>query len=129
GALISWRSSKQRSVATSSCEAEYIALTEAVKESKFLRQLLSDMTGCEKESVLLYCDNQSAMKLAKNPVFHDRSKHIDIKYHFIREAVIDDAIVVLKYIPTAKNVADIFTKPLSKVKFKEFEMIKGTKAG
>ncbi|CAL4195064.1 unnamed protein product, partial [Meganyctiphanes norvegica] len=75
GALISWRSSKQRSVATSSCEAEYIALTEAVKESKFLRQLLSDMTGCGTESVLLYDDNQSAIKLAKNPVFHDRSKH------------------------------------------------------
>ena len=61
-----------------------MAITNAMQEGNFLRQLYSDMNGCNKEAVLLYVDNQGALALAKNPVHHQRSKHIDIKYHFIR---------------------------------------------
>ena len=123
GALISWRSCKQRSVALSTCEAEYIALTEAVKEAKFLRQLFADMTGNDQQNVVIHDDNQGAIKLAYNPVFHQRSKHIDIRYHFIRDEIQNG--IDLVYVPSEKNVADIFTKPLSKFKFDSFPVIRG----
>ena len=82
---ISWKSRKQNSVALSSCEAEYYAMSYAVQEAKCLRQLLCDMIGTELQTVTLYIDNQSAIALAKNPVQHNRSKHIDIRYHFLRD--------------------------------------------
>ena len=72
-------------MALSTCEAEYIALSETVQERKFLRQLCIDLRILQvSNSVSIHADNQGAIKLAKNPVFHQRSKHIDIKYHFIR---------------------------------------------
>ena len=126
GPLVSWSSSKQRVVALSSSEAEYVAMTDAMKEANFLRQLLADMTGSERQVVRLYADNQSAIKLSENPVQSKRTKHIDIRYHFIRLQV-EDGIVNVEYIPTNENVADMFTKPLSKVKLLEFEMIRGVK--
>ena len=124
GPLISWRSSKQRIVALSSCEAEYVALTDAMKEANFLRQLWADMTGEKRKIVDLYADNQGAISLAKNPVHHKRSKHIDIRFHFIRYEV-DSGIVNLMYVPTASNIADMFTKPLPKSKLAEFKCIRG----
>ena len=84
GKLISWKSRKQQTVALSTCEAEYMALSAATQEAKFLRQLLADMQGSDVECVCLYVDNQGAIALAKNPVQHQRSKHIDIRYHFVR---------------------------------------------
>ena len=126
GPLIAWRSCKQRVVALSSCEAEYIALTDAMKEGNFLRQLLADMTGSELKVVKLYADNQGAIALSKNPVHRKRSRHINIRYHFIRQNV-DEGIVKLEYIPTAKNIADMFTKPLPKSKLTEFACIRGAK--
>ena len=126
GPLISWSSRKQRIVALSSSEAEYVAMTEAMKEANFLRQLLADMTGSERQVVRLYADNQSAIKLAENPCHHKKSKHIDIRYHFIRQEIAD-GIVNVKYIPTNDNVADMFTKPLSKTKILNFKMIYGLK--
>ena len=87
GPLISWKSKKQQSVALSTCEAEYMALAASVQESKFLRQLLADMQGCDVKCVNIHVDNQGAILLAKNPVYHQRSKHIDIKKHFLRDAV------------------------------------------
>ena len=77
GPLISWKSRKQQTVALSTCEAEYMALIAATQEAKFLRQLLADMQGSDAECVCLYVDNQGAIALAKNPVQHQRSKHID----------------------------------------------------
>ena len=67
----------------------------------------------------MYCDNQGAIALAKDNKYHARTKHIDLRYHFIREAVEDKKIFV-KYIPTEDNVADIFTKPLARLKFEDF---------
>ena len=80
GPLISWKSQKQRIVALSSCEAEYVSLTSAVQEGNFLRQLYADMNNCDKTTVILNVENQGAIALAKNPVYHQRSKHIDIHY-------------------------------------------------
>lgn len=82
------------------------------------------MTGDIKDNVTLYADNQGAIALAKNPVHHQRSKHIDIKYHFIRSEI-RDGIVALNYVSTADNVADIFTKPVSKDKLRRFSLIRG----
>ena len=124
GPLISWRCSKQRIIALSSCEAEYVALTVAIQEAKFLRQLLADIQGCTTSGVKLYADNQGAIALAKNPVHHQRTKHIDIKYHFIRFAI-EEGIIDLQYIPSGENIADQFTKPLSCVKLADLSMISG----
>ena len=110
--LISWKSKKQSTVALSTCEAEYIALSLAVQEAKFLRQLLGDMTCDNVKFVDVYVDNQSVIALAKNSVHHQRSKHIDIKYHFVRHEV-QSANIKLEYVPTELNLADVFTKALS----------------
>ena len=124
GPLVSWKSCKQNVVALSSCEAEYVALTSAFKEARFLRQLVSDINGCTKQSIRLFADNQGAIALAKNPVHHQRSKHIDIRYHFIRLDV-EEGVVILEYVPTNENIADLFTKPLSGFKFNDFASIRG----
>ena len=124
GPLISWKSQKQRIVALSSCEAEYVSLTSAVQEGNFLRQLYADMNNCDKSTVILNVDNQGAIALAKNPVYHQRSKHIDIRYHYIRLEV-ENKHVELIYVPSEENVADIFTKPLTKKNLQKFCVIRG----
>lgn len=118
GSAISWRSTKQKTVALSSTEAEYMALCEASKEAMYLKNLLSELVDISKP-LLLYNDNQSAQKLCSNPMFHDRSKHIDIKYHFVRNAVLDNVIEV-KYLSTDNMIADILTKVLGATKFCKF---------
>ena len=124
GPLISYKTKKQSSVALSSCEAEYMALTAATQEAKFLNQLLADMTGVKPPGpTTIFEDNQGAIALAKNPVQHQRSKHIDIKYHYIRQEIQNNSIV-LKYIPSKDNFADVFTKPSSKVKLDRFIFLK-----
>ena len=124
GALVSWRSCRQRLVALSSCEAEYVAITDAMKEGNYLRQLLADMTGSDRKTVQLSVDNQGAIALSENPVHHKRTKHIDIRYHFIRFEIAM-GIVNLTYIPSAQNIADMFTKPLPLPKLRQFKMIRG----
>lgn len=119
GPLISWKSRKQQTVTLSTCEAEYISLASAVQESKFLRQLCKDM-NITIDDVLIHVDNQGTINLAKNPVNHQRSKHIDIKYHFIRSEI-QAGTVKLEYVPTEENVADIFTKQATKVKLEKFK--------
>ena len=86
---ISWQSQKEKVVALSSCEAEYIAATTAACQGIWLARLLADLKNEEVGSVMLKVDNKSAISLSKIPVFHDRSKHIDTRYHFIRECVED----------------------------------------
>ena len=124
GPLISWKSRKQQTVALSTCEAEYMALAAATQEAKFLRQLFADMNGCSVECVCLHVDNQGAIALAKNPVQHQRSKHIDIKYHFVR-LEIQRGCIQLEYVQSEDNVADIFTKPASKARLGKFAPIRG----
>ena len=110
-ALISWKSKKQPIVALSSCESEYVAMAYAIQEISFLQQLTGDMFVFQSpEPVTLYVDNQGAIQLGKNPVYHQRSKHIDTRYHYIRSKI-SDGSVILEYVPSRDNVADMFTKP------------------
>ena len=95
-----------------------MAATIATCEAIFLRRFLDEL-DLPQSSVTLLLDNQSAMQLARNPVHHSRTKHIDVRHHFIREKV-ESGEIKLEYIPTADQVADIFTKPLPVVKFVKF---------
>lgn len=104
-------------VALSSTEAEYIALTEAVKEGMWLKGFITEL-GLKQEAVSIHCDSQSAIHLSRNSVFHERTKHIDVKRHFVRDAVESEQVEVLK-IPTKVNPADMLTKVIPVKKFKD----------
>ena len=113
---ICWKSKMQAIVALSSCEAEYIALVECIKEILWLLQHFRFL-GIKIESpVVIGIDNQAAIALAKNPVLHEKSKHIDTRHHFIRQAV-QDGLIRLQYINTVENIADILTKSTSTATF------------
>ena len=109
GAAISWRAKKQSLVSLSSTEAEYIGYSEATREAIWLRRLYHEITQTNPAPQLLQCDNQGALKLCENPKFHERAKHIDIKYHFVRDSF-HQGLIELSYIPTTDMVADIMTK-------------------
>jgi len=113
---ISRCSKRQPTVSLSTTEAEYRAAAVAAQESTWLMQLMKDLHQPVGYSVTLYCDNQSAICLAENPVFHARTKHVEIHYHFIREKVLQGEID-LEHIKTEKQIADVFTKGLSVNKF------------
>lgn len=115
GAPISWESKKQRTVALSSAEAEYVAMSEACRESTFLKRLIEELTTKECHAIMLYSDSQSAIQIAKNPVHHQRTKHIDVRCHYIREAL-NDNIVKVEYLQTEEMTADILTKALPRCK-------------
>ena len=117
--MISWSSRKQGSIAQSTAEAKYIATSDACKEAVWLRKLISNLFGGKLDSTIIQCNNQSFIKLLENPVFHDRSKHIEMRYHFIRDLVQRGAMK-LQYIRTNEQIADILTKPLSASKFVYF---------
>eukprot|EP00253_Pinus_taeda_P020950 PITA_20950 len=118
--MISWCSKKHKSVALSSVEEEYVEASTATCESIWLRKLPINQFRKRMEATKVYCDNQSCIKLTENPVFHDRSKHIDIRCHFIRDCVHREA-VQLQYVPTGEPVADILTKALGRAKFTQFK--------
>jgi hypothetical protein len=107
------------SIAQSTAEAEYIAASNASREAVWLRKLMSGLFQERLETTVIHCDNQSCLKLTENPVFHDRSKHIEMKYHFIRDMV-QRRTIKLQYIRTDEQIADILTKPLSLGKFVYF---------
>jgi hypothetical protein len=108
--LISWTSKKQAIVSLSSCEAEYIAAAETLKGIVYAKALLQELTHLV-QPMPLYIDNQGAIHLAENDVNNKRSKHIDTRYHYIRDYVQSGYVKIFK-IPTANNLADIFTKAL-----------------
>jgi hypothetical protein len=108
--LITWCSQKQKTVALSSCEAKFMAATFAAMQG--LRSLLAEITAKEPQVVKLFVDNNSAIALMKNLVFHGRSKHIDIKYHFIRESV-EHGQIAVKRVCTEEQKADALTKPFT----------------
>ncbi|KAL8140089.1 hypothetical protein V2J09_006110 [Rumex salicifolius] len=114
---ITWCSKKQETVALSSCEAEFMAATEAAKQAIWLQELLGEILGKSSEKVVIRVDNKSAIALTRNPVFHGRSKHIHTRYHFIRECV--------QHVPGEKQKADILTKALGRIKFKEMRELIG----
>jgi hypothetical protein len=108
---ISWTSRKQTIVALSSTEAEYIANGEAVQEVLWVRQLLEDIHQLQNHPILLRCDNSSAIALASNDKHHQRTKHINVKHHFIRQYV-ENNTIQLQWVPSEQQLADILTKPL-----------------
>jgi hypothetical protein len=119
GGAISWRSKKQESVAQSSMEAEYIAASEAVKEGVWLKEFLASL-GVVKSAanpVTIFCDNQAAIKVSKDPKFHSKSKHIEGKYHYIRDVINRLKTIRLQFLPSVDMVADPLTKPLSQETF------------
>jgi hypothetical protein len=123
GAPISWCSKRQNTIALSSCEAEYMAMTQAAKEAIWLLRLVHEI-GLPQTQITLYCDNQGAIALAHNPEHHVRTKHIDIAHHYIRD-VVKNNIIKLVYIATEEQVADGLTKALCKEKFQRFKTLMG----
>ena len=112
--LVSWKTRKQPIVALSTCESEYIAMAFAMQECAFLQQLARDLKVFPNlHPCTLYADNIGSMELAKNPVFHQRTQHVHIRYHYVRDKVASGE-VLLNYVPSKMNIADIFTKASSK---------------
>jgi hypothetical protein len=117
--MISLSSKKQGFIAQSTAEEKYIAASAASREAVWLRKLLLDLFSAELQPIVIHCDNQSCIKLSDNPVFHDRSKHIEMRYHYVRDMV-QKNILSIQCVPTMKQTADILTKPLSLTKFVYF---------
>jgi hypothetical protein len=91
----------------------------AVREAVWLRKLLSDLFGHDMDSSVIHCENRSCVKLSENHVFHDKSKHIEIKYHYFIDMV-QRKVVHMQYLSTREQVVDVFTKPLARTKFEYF---------
>ena len=122
---ISWSSKKQNIVTLSSTEAEYVGHTNAAKEILWIRNFWAEINGKSIfDPILLKANNQGAIQLSNNNKFHARTKHIDVCYHFIREAL-ENKLLEIKYVPTDENIADIFTKPLSRPLFEKFRKMLG----
>ena len=116
GCAISWRASLQPTIALSTTEAEYMSLTEGVKEGMWLNGLVGSL-GLNLPKPMVYCDSQSALCLAKNPVYHERTKHIDIRLNFIRD-VIEEKLFSIEKVATEDNPVDVLTKAIPTEKFK-----------
>ena len=125
GAPISWRSKLQSVVALSTAESEYIAASQAAQEIVYFRGLLERLGFAQIEATFLHEDNEACVQLARNPVYRERSKHIEVCYHYLRDQVAKEAIAMAP-IRSEFNIADIFTKALGRVKFDIFvaEMMK-----
>jgi hypothetical protein len=112
--LVTWKSKKQSSVAKSSVESEYRAMASATSEIVWIRLILLELGYSQKDKpTTLYCDNQAAVHIASNPIFHERTKHIEVDCHYMRENIQKNIIKTL-YIRSEYQLADVFTKALSK---------------
>ena len=115
---VSWSSKKQSVTSRSSCESKYRALAKTTCEAIWLRRLLIELGFHDREPTTIWCDNQSSIKIAKNPMFHDRTKHFEIYLHFTRQKIEDKSIKV-EYLQTSEQLSDILTKPLGRQKFEK----------
>lgn len=116
GGAVSWSSKLQRVIALSTTEAEYISLAEATKQSMWLRQILIELEQYQ-DATPINCDNQGALKLVQNPQSHQRTKHIDVRYHYVRDMQ-QNGMINVKYLATEEQLADILTKSLPGPRFK-----------
>jgi hypothetical protein len=119
GGAVSWSSKKQATVALSTAEAEYVAATHAAKQILWHRSLFNELEIQQPETSVLFSDNQAAIAISHHPEFHARTKHIDIAHHFLRDLVESGTIEII-YVSTRDNVADIFTKGLSRPSHEDF---------
>jgi hypothetical protein len=122
GAAVSWASKLQPTVALSSAEAEYMALSAGVQEAIHLRQLMADLGFPQREPTTVYEDNQGCIALSENPVMHKRTKHIDVRHHFIRERL-ESGEVALRYVATQNQLADLLTKALNRDVFQRLRSV------
>jgi hypothetical protein len=122
----SWSSVKQNTVALSTAEAEYVSASEATAQAIWLWFVLDDFGEMQVEATLLFCDNMSAISMARNPVFHQRTRHINRKYHFIREAL-QEGVINMQFCRSEEQLADIFIKALPKDRFKQLRLKLGVK--
>jgi hypothetical protein len=113
-------SQKQKIVAQSSCEAEYVAAAAAACQGVWLSRLVGELLRCDSVKFKIKIDNQSAISLCKNPVFHDRTKHIDVRYHFARSCV-EQGKLEVEHVRTNEQHADILTKALARFRFQELK--------
>eukprot|EP00253_Pinus_taeda_P016998 PITA_16998 len=121
---VTWACKKQSSISLSSTEAEYRDVVEASKEALWLHQILSEFGFQQQQPTTLWCDNRSAIQLWKDPVQHQRNKHIELNMHFIRK-LIHDHVLEVQYCSTNNQVADIFTKALTEAKFTKLRLMVG----
>ncbi|KAK9750670.1 hypothetical protein RND81_02G212500 [Saponaria officinalis] len=123
-ATISWCSKKQPIVTLSTTEAEFVAAATCASQALWLRNILEELQFKQKYSTKLFCDNSSAIKLSKNPGFHGKCKHIDVRYHFLRN-LSKEGVIDLVFCKSTDQVADIFTKPLTVDSFEKFRKLLG----
>ena len=116
GNLVSWRSKKQSVVARSSAEAEFRALAHGICETLWVEKLLQELKVYSSPPIKLYCDNKLAISIGHNSVLHDRTKHVEVDKHFIKEKI-ERGQICITYIPTTEQSADILTKGLPKKSF------------
>lgn len=122
GNLVSWSNKTQKCVSQSTTEAEYVAASESSKEAVLVKNLFPELIESQQKPVSIFCDNQSAIKSVYNSVFPQRTKHIDIKYYFIR-SLQENRVINVSFVPSREQRADIFTKPLPNAYFyKMFSM-------
>ena len=114
---ISWKATLQSTIALSTTEVEYMAAAEAVKEAIWLRSLVDNL-GLKQDIIVVYCDSQSVIHLSKSQMYHERTKHINVRYHFLRE-IISQGNIIVKKISTSDNAANMFTKPTPISKFQQ----------
>ena len=119
GGAVSWSAKRQEIISLSTTESEYVAAVYAAKEAMWLRSLIFQLFGINLEATTIFSDNQSAIALTKEHQYHARTKHIDIRFHFLRW-VIEEGRLRLIYCPTDDMVADVFTKALPSTKVKHF---------
>ena len=121
---ISWSSKKQSIVTLSTTEAEFVAATTCACQAIWLRKILEELHLKQVGATTIFCDNNSTIKLSKNPVLHGRSKYIDVKYYFLRD-LSNDGVIDLVYCGSENQVADIFTKPLKLAAFLKLRKLLG----
>ena len=122
--VVSWFNMKQTSVDLSSVVAEYIAVCMEAREVVWLQKILARLFGYMMEPTMIHCDNQSCVQMSVNPVHHDQTKHVEMRYHYVRDMV-QRCVVELQFVSTNEQVVDVLTKPLVRGKFKGFRKMLG----
>lgn len=127
GGAVAWSSKKQAVVTLSTTEAEYVAAAACACQSIWMKRVLKQLSSYQRKCIPVFCDNSSTIKLSKNPILHGRSKHIDVRFHFLRDLV-KDGVVELQYCGTNEQLADIMTKPLKFESFVKLRRMLGVKS-